>query len=201
MSRRPGAIIVGATAMFGAKVNCSPFLRRGSTCSGDQSGRLRTKGGPEMRKMIRSVLPAAAACALLAGCAQPTPVQPLPPGPTPAEVADYARAQAQYRSGLASGNDNLVTKATDTFSLTAQEVLSRQDPRLFDAQVVCERYRVAGPHDRRDMQTTYEPQFGQDCRRIDWRYDQATIAIRRDLEARITAAERATIAQAGAGYP
>ena len=155
-----------------------------------------------MGKMTRPALTAASVCALLAACAQPpTPVQALPPGPTPDEVANYSGAQTQYRSGLASGNDNLVTKATDTFSLTAQEVLSRQDPRLFDAQVVCERYRVAGPHDRRDMQTTYEPQFGQDCRRIDWRYDQATIAIRRDLEARITAAERATIAQAGAGYP
>ena len=83
-----------------------------------------------MGKMIRSALPAVAACALLAACAQPTPVQPLPPGPTPAEVADYARAQAQYRSGLASGDGDLVIKATDTFSLIAQEVFSRQDPRL-----------------------------------------------------------------------
>src|SRR6516225_28888 len=99
-----------------------------------------------MGKMTRPALTAAAACALLAACAQPAPVQPLPPGPTPDEVADYARAQAHYRSGLASGNGDLVIKATDTFSLVAQEVLSRQDPRLFEAQVVCERYRVAGPH-------------------------------------------------------
>ena len=128
-------------------------------------------------------------------------IQALPPGPTPDEVADYARALTQYRSGLASGDGDLVIKATNTFSLIAQEVLSRQDPRLFDAQVVCERYLVEGPHDPGDMRTTYQPQFGQDCRRIDWRYDQATIAIRRDLEARIAAADRATIAQAEAGHP
>jgi hypothetical protein len=154
-----------------------------------------------MGKMIRSALPAVAACALLAACAQPTPVQPLSPGPTPGEVADYARAQAHYRSGLASGNDDLVIKATDTFSLIAREVLSRQDPRLFNAQVVCESYQVAGPQYRRDTQTTYDPQFVQDCQRISWRYNQATVAIRRDFEARIAAADRATIAQAGAGYP
>ena len=40
-------------------------------------------------------------------------------------------------------------------------------------------------------------EFVQDCERIDWRYDQATIAIRRDLEAKIAAADRATVAQAG----
>jgi len=155
-----------------------------------------------MRKMICPALTAAAACSLFAACAQPSaPIQPLPSGPTLGEVADYARAQAQFRAAQASGDGDAVMQATNTFSLVAGEVLSRRDPTLFDAQVVCERYRVAGPHDRRDMQTTYEPQFGQDCRRIDWRYDQATIAIRRDLEARITAAERATIAQAGAGYP
>ena len=40
-----------------------------------------------------------AASAQLAGCAQaPPPVQDLPPGSTPAEVIDYATAQAQYRS-------------------------------------------------------------------------------------------------------
>src|SRR6516165_10284255 len=154
-----------------------------------------------MGKMNGPALTAVAACALLAACAHPpTPVEALPPGPTPDEVADYAGALTRYRSGLASGDGDLVIKATDTFSLIAQEVLSRQDPRLFDAQVVCERYPVAGPHDPGDMRTTYQPQFGQDCRRIDWRYNQATIAIRRDLEARIAAADRATIAQAEAGH-
>ena len=151
-----------------------------------------------MRKMIDSAFTAAAACTLLAACAKPaTPVQLLPPGPTPAEVADYARAQAQYRSALASGNDDVVMQATNTFSLIAEEILSRQDPRLFDAAVVCERYPSARPHDRRDTRSTYEPQFVQDCEHISSRYNQATIAIRRDLEATIAAADRATVAQAG----
>jgi hypothetical protein len=48
--------------------------------------------------------------------------------------------------------------------------------------------------------STYEPPLVQDCEQIGWRYDQAAIAIRRDLEAPIAAADRATIAQAGAGY-
>ena len=155
-----------------------------------------------MGKIISSALPAAAACALVAACAHPpATVQPLPPGPTPDEVADYARAQAHYRSGLASGNGDLVIKATDTFSLVAQEVLSRQDPSLFDAQVVCQRYQAAGPQYRRDTQTSYDPQFVQDCQRISWRYNQAAMAIRRDLEARIAAADRASIAQGGGAHP
>ena len=56
-----------------------------------------------MKKMVRPVLFSTAACALLAGCAQPPPpVQALPPGPTSAEVTDYAIAPAQYpaREGL-----------------------------------------------------------------------------------------------------
>ena len=58
-----------------------------------------------MRKMICPALTAAAACSLFAACAQPSaPIQPLPSGPTLGEVADYARAQAQYRSALASGD-------------------------------------------------------------------------------------------------
>jgi hypothetical protein len=155
-----------------------------------------------MRKIIGWAFTAAATCALLAACAQPaTPVQLLPPGPTPDEVADYARAQAQYRSALASGNGDVVTQATNTFSLIAQEILSRQDPRLFDAEMVCERYPEAGPHDGRDGRSTYEPQFVRDCERINSRYDQVTIAIRRDLEAKIAAADRATIAEAGPGHP
>ena len=99
-----------------------------------------------MRKTIGPVLTAAAVCALLAACAQaPAPVQPLPPGPTADEVANYARAQAQYRAGLASGNGDVVMHATNTFALIASEILSRQDPKLFDAQVLCERYLVAEP--------------------------------------------------------
>ena len=155
-----------------------------------------------MRKMIRPAPIAAAACVLLAACAQPaTPVQALPPGATPEEVVGYARAQAQYRSAQASGNDDVVMQAANTFLSISQEILSRQDPRLFDARVVCERYRVAGPRDPRDVRSTFEPQFVQDCEHIDWRYNEATIAIRRDLEARIAAADLTTIAQARAGHP
>src|SRR5437764_1391579 len=132
-----------------------------------------------MTKMICPALKGAAACALLAACAQPaTPVQPLPPGPTPEEVADYARAQAQYRSGQASGNGDLVMQAANTFSSISQEILSRQDPKLFDARLVCEMYRVAGPRDQRDVSWTFEPRFVRDCANIEWRYNQATIAIR-----------------------
>ena len=115
-------------------------------------------------------------------------------------MADYATAQAQYRSGLASGNGDIVAQATNTFSLIAQE-FSRQDPSLFNAWVVCERYPADGLRDRRDLRSTYQPHFVQDCRRIDGRYNQETFAIRRDLDARVAAADRATIAEAGAGHP
>ena len=65
--------------------------------------------------MVRPVLFATPACALFAGCAQPPPpVQALPPGPTPAEVIDYATAQAQYRAGKASGNSDVVMHAEST---------------------------------------------------------------------------------------
>ena len=87
-------------------------------------------------------------------------------------------------------------QATNTFSLIAREILSRQDPRLFDAQLVCEKYRVAGSRDGSGLRSTFEPQFVQDCPRIDGRYNRETIAIRRDLEAKIAAADRATIAEA-----
>jgi hypothetical protein len=113
-------------------------------------------------------------------------------------VADYARAQAQYRYGLTSGNGDIVARATNTFSLIAQEILSRHDPSLFDAWVVCERYPADGP---RDPRSAYQPQFVQDCRRIDGRYNQETIAIRRDLDARVAAADRATIAETQARHP
>ena len=154
-----------------------------------------------MRKIIGPALMAAAACALLAACTSVQPVHPLPPGPTPDEVADYARAQAQYRSGLASGNGDVVAQATNTFSLIAGEILSRRDPSLFDARLVCERYRVSGPRDGRGLRSTYETQFVQDCQPIEGRYNQETIAIRRDLEATIAAADRAIVAEAGARQP
>ena len=143
-----------------------------------------------------------AACALLAACAlPPTPVRALPPGATPEEVADYARALAQYRWARASGNDDVVTQAVDIWLSISEEILLRQDPGLFEAHMVCERYRVAGPRDPRDVRSTFAPQFVRDCQHIDWRYNQATSAIRRDLEERIAAADLATVAQAGAGRP
>jgi hypothetical protein len=158
--------------------------------------------------MIKTVLiksiarPAvAAACALLAACASyqaPPAVQAIPPGPTPDEVADYATAQMQYRFGLATGNGDAVAKANETFRQIAREIFSRQDPKLFEAEVICERYRVAGPAaTARSMSTLTEPQ----CQNIGWRYNEATNAIRRDLEARIATADTATIAQAGAVHP
>jgi hypothetical protein len=154
--------------------------------------------------LIRTIaLPAfAAICALLAACAPyPAPVEPvqaIPLGPTPDEVANYATAQMQYRFGLATGNDDAVAVADDTFRQIPREISSRQDPKLFEAQVVCERYRVAGPAATgRTVSTPIE----QQCQNIEWRYNEATNAIRQDLEARIAAADLATIAQAGAAHP
>ena len=155
-----------------------------------------------MRGGICLAIIIAAACALLAACAPPpTPVRALPPGATPEEVADYARALAQYRWAQALGNGDVATQAIDTWSSIAQEILSRQDPGLFEARIVCERYRVAGPQNPREARSTFAPQFVRDCQHIDWRYNQATSAIRRDLEARIAAADLAAVAQAGTGRP
>jgi hypothetical protein len=155
-----------------------------------------------MKKTACPILFAVTACALLAACAQPPPpVQALPPGPTPAEMIDYSIAQAQYRAAKASGNSDVVTHAENTFWSISQEILSRQDPGLVDAWEVCERYRVEGPHDQRDMRSTFEPQFVRDCENIDRRYNAATSAIRRDLEARIAAEDLATVAEARAGRP
>jgi hypothetical protein len=144
----------------------------------------------------------AAACVLLAACTPfPTPVQavqPIPPGPTPDEVANYATAQMQYRFGLSTGNGDAVAAANDTFRQIPREIFSRQDPKLFEAEVVCERYPVARPAATgRSGPTSIDPQ----CRNIEWRYNEATNAIRRDLEARIAAADFATIAQADAAHP
>jgi hypothetical protein len=159
--------------------------------------------------MIKTVLiksiarPAvAAACALLAACASyqaPVPaVQAIPPGPTPDEVADYATAQMQYRFGLATGNGDTVAKANETFRQVAREIFSRQDPKLFEAEVICERYRIAGPA---ATARGVPALTGRECQNIEWRYNEATNAIRRDLDARIATADTATIAQAGAAHP
>jgi hypothetical protein len=142
----------------------------------------------------------AAACALLAACtsysAPVAAVQAIPPGPTPYEVANYSTAQMQYRHGLATGNGDAVAKANETFRQISGEIFSRQDPKLFEAEVVCE--RVARPTATgRSMSTLIESQ----CQNIEWRYNEATNAIRQDLEARIATADFATIAQAGAAHP
>jgi hypothetical protein len=155
-----------------------------------------------MRGRICPAIIIVAVCALLAACAPPpTPVRALPPGATPEEVADYARALVRYRWARASGNDDVVAQAIDTWSGISEEILSRQDPGLFDARMVCERNRVAGPQDPPDMRSSFAPQFVRDCQHIDRRYNQATSAIRRDLEAKIAAADLATVAQAGTGRP
>ena len=143
-----------------------------------------------------------AACGLLAACASyMAPVQAVqanPQGPTPDEVANYATAQMQHRFGLATGNGDVVAKANETFRQIAREIFSRQDPKLFEAELICERYRVAGPTATAgSLSTRTEPQ----CQNIEWRYNEATDAIRRDLEARIATADSATIAQAGAADP
>jgi len=145
---------------------------------------------------------AAAACALFAACTSysaPVPaVQAIPPGPTPDEVANYSTAQMQYRYGLATGNGDAVATANETFRQIPREIFSRQDPKLFEAEVICERYRVAGPTATAgSVSTRTEPQ----CQNIEWRYNEATNAIRQDLEARIATADSATIAQAGAAHP
>src|SRR5262249_24899396 len=136
--------------------------------------------------MIKTVpigtIAVAAACALLAACTSysaPAPaVETIPPGPTPEEVANYATAQMQYRSGLATGNGDVVARANETFRQIPREVFSRQDPTLFKAEVLCERYNVARPAATdRGVPTLIEPR----CQNIEWRYNEATNAIRRDL--------------------
>jgi hypothetical protein len=155
-----------------------------------------------MRKMICRGLAAAATCALLAGCAQsPPPVQALPAGPTSEEVVEYATALAKYRAAQRAGNGDAVTQALQTFAQISQEILSRQDPKLFEAQVGCERYRAASPDISSVNREFFEPRFQYACDNIEFRYDDATAAIRRDMEARIAAADLAIVAQAGAGHP
>lgn len=140
-----------------------------------------------------------AACALLAACAPyAAPIQAIPPGPTPDEVANFATAQMQYRFGLATGNGDTVAEADQTFRQIPREIFSRQDPKLFEAEAICERYRVASAAATgRSVSTPIERQ----CQSVERRYNEATNAIRRDLEARIAADDYATIAQAGAAHP
>ena len=80
----------------------------------------------------------------------------------------------------------------------SKRFLLRLDPKLFEAEVICERYRIAGPA---ATARSVPALTGPECQNIEWRYNEATNAIRRDLEARIADADFATIAQAGAAHP
>jgi hypothetical protein len=142
--------------------------------------------------LIRTI--ATAALTLLAACEPyPMPEQAIPFGPTADELADYATAQMRYRAALATGNADAVAISSETFRQIPREIFSRQDPKLFDAELVCERYQVAD----RSTPPNFEPQ----CQSVGWRYNEATTAIRRDLDARVAAANSATIAQASAAHP
>ena len=151
--------------------------------------------------MIKTVLighlAVVATCALLAACEPSSPpvqaLPPIPPGPTSNEVADYATAQMHYRQGLATGDGNAVATANETFRQIPREIFSRQNPTRFDAKLVCERNRVAAPTATKVVPSP----FGPECRNIEWRYNEATAAIRQDLQARIAAADYATVAQGG----
>ena len=144
---------------------------------------------------------AATVYGLLTSCAPPPTPVPIPLGATPQELVDYATAQAQYRAAKASGNGDIAKHADITIASIAQEILSRQDSRLMDAWIVCERYGLAGPQDRPDMRSTFEPQFARDCRLIGRRYQVSTNAIRRDLAAKIATTDLSVVTQATARVP
>jgi hypothetical protein len=133
-----------------------------------------------------------------AACAAPPPPAPLPPGPTNAETADFATAQMLYRAGNASGNGDEVSGAADTLAQIPREILSRRDPRLFDAVVVCERYRVAGLG---AAPPTVDPQLARACQSTERRYSVESAAIRADLQARVAADDLATVAQSAPARP
>jgi hypothetical protein len=143
-----------------------------------------------MRKIGRLVL---ATGALLSACVQyEIPVQPVPPGPTREEVAEYTRAQAEYRAGQASGDDDAVERAVYTSAQISHEILYRQDPKLSEARALCDMYRVESGE-----RSTFAPQFAKPCENIERRYKETAAAIRRDLAARIAAVDYATVAQVG----
>lgn len=130
----------------------------------------------------------------VAACSQSEPpVVPLPPGPTAEEVTYYAAAQVEYRSAEASGNDDDGEEALYTFTQIPAAIILRQDPTLFAAQAACARHRVVG---QAGAEPGFEPQFRPACDDAEWRYNEEAIAIRRDLEARTAADDRAVIAQA-----
>jgi hypothetical protein len=131
---------------------------------------------------------------IAAACSQSEPpAAPLPPGPTAEEVTYYAAAQVEYRSAEASGNDDDAKDALYTFTQIPAAIILRQDPTLFAAQAACQRHRVPG---QSGAEPAFEPQFRAACADVEWRYNEEAIAIRRGLEARTAAADRAVIDQA-----
>src|SRR5262249_8231941 len=121
-----------------------------------------------------------------------------PARPDPEEMANYAMAQMEYRSGLATGNGDVIAKANETFRQIPREIFSRRDPKLFEAEVLCERYSVARPPATdRSVPTLIEPR----CQDTEGRYNEATNAIRRDLETPTAPAHFAINAQTGAAHP
>jgi hypothetical protein len=152
-----------------------------------------SQGTRQMNKLAAFVTVALPAV-MVAACSQSEPpVAPLPPGPTAEEVTYYAAAQAEYRSAEASGNDDDAEAALYTFTQIPATIILRQDPKLFAAQAACERHRLLG---QSGAEPAFEPQFRAACDDVEWRYNEGAIAIRRDLEARTAAADRAVIAQA-----
>jgi hypothetical protein len=144
----------------------------------------------------------------LAACAPPPPERPLPPGPTAAELGDFATAEMHRRVGAATGNADELIAADDTLMLIPRELLSRQNPPLFAAKLVCERYRTpaAVPLPRggppvAPARFSLPPQVAFACREVDWRYQAETAAIRSNLAAKVEAADRATLALAAPARP
>jgi hypothetical protein len=142
----------------------------------------------------------------LAACASPPPERPLPPGPTAAELSDFATAEMHRRVGAATGNADEVIAADDTLMLIPRELLSRQNPPLFAAKLVCERYQTPAAVPRggppvASAPFSLAPQVAFACRDVDWRYQAEIAAIRSNLAAKVEAADRATLALAAPTRP
>jgi hypothetical protein len=142
----------------------------------------------------------------LAACASPPPEQPLPSGPTAAELSDFATAEMHRRVGAASGNADEMIAADDTLMLIPREILSRQNPPLFAAKLVCERYQTPAGVPRggppvAPAPISLAPQMAPACRDVDWRYQTQAAAIRSNLAAKVEATDRARLALAAPARP
>jgi hypothetical protein len=120
------------------------------------------------------------------------PARPTPKWPT------LPPRKWRYRAGKASGDADEAIAAADTLLQIPREILSRKDPRLFDAVVVCERYRLARPG---GAPPTADPQLARACQPIDRRYAAETAAIRANLQARVAGDDLATVAQSAPARP